>query len=967
MDTIINFLESVDKANKLKILTYNVRSIKSLYSFNKFKYDISGIVKHVDILILMETWIEENTKFDLYKLHNFNSINSSRNLINTEKKCGGGLLIYVHKNYQYEMLLRKSTSYCEIIIIKILVNTNPLIVIGVYRPPNTDFNEFIKDFECTIEIYSNNEVIICGDMNIDLLSHDSKTLQYKDLLKSYDISISNNAITRNASATIIDHILSFNLQTNILTLTATKTNLSDHNSLITIIDRDSVAKKSFSNKSIHKYDFNAMRLNFNINMDTFMECDVNNKTDMLLNKLRDCMARHSSTKLFKIKSNDLIPVWANERFFRLHKRIENIECKIYKLSKLNKPTSKLRDIQSKTKDLLKNYNEEMSRKHYENIIRNNPSNRWMVVNKILGKSKSPDNKLSLIHNGQLTDNEAQIVEILADCFESNTTTYNSSYKLQFLGPVRNNCIFFDIVSYEEIRSTIMMLNKNKSTGSDGIPTIILKELVNEIVIPLTELINQAIISSNYPDKFKYAHVIPLHKGGLKTSPENYRGISLLPILSKIMEDLILKRLNDFIKHNNLEDMTQYGYKKGIGTQDAIFKFTNEASMALDKNEYLIVLFVDLRKAFDLVNHDVLLYKLRMLGIKGITYELLKSYLEDRKFSVKYNNIVSLMRRIRTGVPQGAKVSPTLFNVNQIDLQYLELDAKTIKFADDLLVYKSCSKNNLEAGLDKMSSDLERINEYYKNNGLTINFNKTSFMILRNCINENVPEMIKLNGNEAIKRVQEQKYLGIIIDENLNFKSHHELLIKKLTDTLRALRIIRNYLPRKALIEFFNAHFLSHVYYCAFIYAKLTKDEIKRIQILENRCIKTIFKLDSRHATVDLYKSYMERTLPAIGIIYYTMIINIKKSLIFNSALFPSFELIESNTRSKGLLKSTRFNRKNRIGNEASNLGVRLFNQLPIELRQLKRIGKFKTLLKKYLLDKIDLLLDEQQLCNRLIS
>lgn len=110
----------------------------------------------------------------------------------------------------------------------------------------------------------------------------------------------------------------------------------------------------------------------------------------------------------------------------------------------------------------------------------------------------------------------------------------------------------------------------------------------------------------------------------------------------------------------------------------------------------------------------------------------------------------------------------------------------------------------------------------------------------------------------IDRVSEQKYRGVLLDDKLNFKPQHSLLINKLTDTLRALRIIKNHVPTEALIQFFNAHFMIHLYYCAFIYAKLTKDEIKRIQVLQNRCIKAIFKLDSRHDSVDLYKSFMTK-------------------------------------------------------------------------------------------------------------
>jgi hypothetical protein len=669
--------------------------------------------------------------------------------------------------------------------------------------------------------------------------------------------------------------------------------------------------------------------------------------------------------------SDMLPEWANEKYFKLNKRINNIDNKIGKLMKEAKPVDKLRRIQSRTKDCLDDYVKLMTTRYYENLIKDNPTQRWKIVNKIIGKGKERNNMLCLNYNDTLTYDNKLIAELFADFFESNLTAQPVSLDLKFLGPVRHECMFFEVVSYDEVFEAIMKLDCSKAAGSDGIPGRIVKELIHEIVFPVTELINKIVFSSTYPDQFKFAHVIPLHKKGVKTAVENYRGISLLPVLNKIVEGIILSRISHFIKRNNLEDSTQYGYKKGIGTQDALFKFLNEASKSLDDNDYFVVLFVDLSKAFDYVNHEALLYKLKMIGIKGFTYELLESYLKGRFFSVRNGSAISTKRKINSGVAQGGVMSPTLFNINQIDMQYLSLSSNCIKFADDLLLYKSYKKKDLLEGLDCLKDDLNKLNGYFLSNGLTINFSKTSFMVMKNSDKDVIPDIIQLdeddNDVKLIHRVDEQKYLGIVLDNNLNFKAQHAVIIDKLMDTLKALRIIKHHIPISLLIQFFNAHFMSHVYYCSFIYAKLNKEEIKRMQVLQNRCIKCIFKLDSTHDTIDLFKSYLTKTLPIIGVIYFSLITSIKKSLIYNSDLFPRFQAINSNTRSNGLLMTQRFRRKSRLGNEASYLGVKLFNQLPTEIKQLEKLGKFKREVKKYLLVNIELLLDDAQLSTRKIA
>lgn len=917
--------------------------------------------------MLTETWLDRNSRFDMYKMKNFNSIKCSRDLKLCDKKSGGGILVYIRNSYIYKVLFSKSDNYCEMLGFELsLNNTNSVLFICIYRSPFSDINKFLSDLESLLECFHDRRVVIGGDLNIDLFSHDSKSTQYHDLLTCHNVIISNKAVTRNANETLIDHVLTLNLPNEAQSITSEKSSISDHNMIITLINMHNIRSVNKKSVSFNKFNYDLMRENFFLNIHSFLTGNPDEMTYSLLSAIKEAMDLSSITHTYKLNLNDSVPVWANETFFKLSKRISNIEKKIGKLKKRNKPTNKLTAIQLNVISKLNEYNSTRAQNYYSDLIRENPSRTWHVVNKVLGREKKRDPGITLNINGILINDGKIVAENLADYLESNLAGDTSPIIPTFLGPQERECMFFQMVTYEEIFEILMSLDSKKAAGSDGIPGKVIKELVKQLVVPLTELINKTVATSQYPQQFKEAHIIPIFKGGDKVCKENYRGISLLPILNKVMELVMLSRVNSFLRHTKLNDPFQYGFKSGFGTNEAIFKFLNDTIGYLDENKMCIVVFVDISKAFDCVKHNVLLYKLEKIGIKGLTLDLFKSYLSNRSFEVRVENKLSSKKNIKEGVPQGGAASPNLFNINQIDIQYLDIAAKNIKFADDLLIYSVVDKTDLISGINSISNDLSLINEYYSDNGLSINFRKTSFMILSNTEMPNAPESIYINGTIRIDKVKEQKYLGIIIDDNLNFKSQAEELIGKISDSLKALRIIRNHLPTHALLQFFHAHFMSHLYYCAFIYSKLTKEELKRIQRLQNWCIKAIFRLDSTHETVDLFKTYMPNTLPVIGVIYTSMIVNIKKSLIFNTESLPKFEVVNSITRANGSLKLRKFNRKNRLGIEAGYLGAKLFNQLPDDVKMINKLGKFKFKLKKYLLSVVDLLLDEDQLNSRRI-
>jgi hypothetical protein len=270
-------------------------------------------------------------------------------------------------------------------------------------------------------------------------------------------------------------------------------------------------------------------------------------------------------------------------------------------------------------------------------------------------------------------------------------------------------------------------------------------------------------------------------------------------------------------------------------------------------------------------------------------------------------------------------------------------------------------------IEEMKNDVLLLEAFFKNCGLMLNWSKTKFMVLKNNIELNTPDQIVLNKDYSITRVESHRFLGIEIDDKMQFDKQIDALINKLVQSSRVLTIIKHHLPLDMLLQFFHSHFMSHLNFCSFLLAKTSKTNLTRLQRLQNRCIKQIYQLESTYPTADLFRTVMNNTLPVLGICYLSLIAYIQKSLLMNREELLEFDVVVNNRRSNGELAPTRFKRRNRLGTDVSYLGVILYNQLPDDLKDLNNLKSFKKEVKKYLIDKIDLILSEDQIQTRRIS
>lgn len=820
---------------------------------------------------------------------------------------------------------------------------------SIYRPPNGNLEAFLDEIE--IILASHDIDLIVGDININVADI-NKCKQYIDMLNQHALKITNSAVTRSASNTIIDHVINKASETEILTLTSTATSLSDHNLLLTFMNFK-CKRYGWKEKILKNIHYGKIKRNIsNIDLSTCLNGgDVNTKCVNFTNVIQNTV--FTNTKLIKIRvrKRDYIPKWADETYAKYIKTISNLQNKINKLRATNKPVN----ILSHQLQLLNNdfslYCSRKARFFYSNLVLSQRNFSWKVINEVCGKGKE-DSNLIIEKDDELIVHPKKVAEILNSKF-GEIVGIKETHLTTFLGHPSSNSAYFDATTPNEVSNILQNLENNKSAGYDGISVKTWKTISEWTVNPISNLVNDMIASGEYPDILKIAKVIPVHKGKSKLTADNYRPISLLPILNKVFEKIIFNRMIGYLEKYKIQDNLQYGFTKGKGTADAVCKLASDVSSGLGTGCYAILVFFDLSKAFDSINHELLLFKLSKIGFRGITHKLITSYLDRRKQFVCVDGESSESTNINQGVPQGSTLGPLLFILMLYDFKYLRLNSKSYRFADDLALCYSGKILDVINGFELLVNDLKMVTEYFKLNGLDVNFSKTYYMPIGNII---FPNEINFDGHIVIK-VDTAKYLGVVFDTHFSFQTHADKLMSKLNQIYNAILILRHQLNSTLLMQFFNAYFMSTIYYCSFLILRMTNNDLIRLQSVQNKCIKAIFRLNIRYPTNEVYKNYATRTLPVIGVAVYSTLCLIKKSISRNDDSLPNFNVINSGRRANDVKIDTAANNIQKL--DIKHIGAKLYNRVPTEIRILKDENIFKSKLKSYLMSKIDKLLDRR--------
>ena len=432
-----------------------------------------------------------------------------------------------------------------------------------------------------------------------------------------------------------------------------------------------------------------------------------------------------------------------------------------------------------------------------------------------------------------------------------TTFLGNQDFTKYLGTPLNYNFLFESVDSKEVILIIDSLKNSKATGPHSVPTEILKIIKANLCYPLKEIINLSFATGIYPDKLKIAKVIPTFKNkGDQLLLSNYRPISLLSNINKIFEKLVYSRLSSFLNlHNCIYDL-QFGFRAKHSTNHALFSLTEMIRNALDNGNFACGIFIDLQKAFDTVDHQILLKKLEHYGIRGIANNWFRSYLTNRKQFVSINGCNSTSQLMKYGVPQGSVLGPLLFLIYINDLNKAIKFCTTHHFADDtnlLYVDKSMKKIQKYVNLD-----LKFLCKWLKANRISLNASKTELVIFRDPRKKSSHELkIKIDGKKLIPS-RFVKYLGVSIDCHLTWHVHEMELHSKLTRAIGMLCKIRHFVQLNTLCMIYYGIFSSILLYGSQIWGQHNTVK-KRLQILQNKALRIMNFYPCRTSASPLYK------------------------------------------------------------------------------------------------------------------
>ena len=473
--------------------------------------------------------------------------------------------------------------------------------------------------------------------------------------------------------------------------------------------------------------------------------------------------------------------------------------------------------------------------------KNDLKKTWKIINNILSRNRDKKVIKKIVINNTSYCDDSDIASVFNDFFCSIGAKYDSEIPstnldpCHFINVIHAHSFFLEPVSAVEVEYHIKSL-KNSKQDINSLPIQILKENISVLSNVIADLINVSFQSGIFPKVWKKAVVLPLFKNEDPEIMSNYRPISILPPLSKVIEKCLKSRLLHYFNSNNLFNRVQFGYQKNISTQDAILHVTEKIYDNLEKKLSTLAVFIDFSKCFDTLNRNILIRKLEAYGIRGIPLQLFKSYLSERYQAVRVNGAISSFKLVSSGVPQGSVLGPILYMIYVNDLPYVTDLFSVCLFADDTtLVFESSYKSELSY---KCNSGIALFNNWCCANRLSINFKKTYIMLFSNILHPEDISAIYLN-DRIIKYASSLKFLGLIIDDKLKFNLHIDYISKKISKNAGMLYKLKHYVPLKTLTCLYRSFVECYLNYCTVVFGKTFQAHIYKLEVAQRKCIRII--------------------------------------------------------------------------------------------------------------------------------
>ncbi len=847
-------------ADSLTLLQINSRSLKC--NLNAIKNLLFHMSAKPSIISVSETWLKPSDKLSSCTINGYDFISAPRK----NNKSGGGSGLYISNLLSYIIYNDPANSLpedvCDACAVELINDKAPnVIIVSLYRPPNTDVKVFdlklSKYIKNIIASSKNKKLILTADWNIDFLkaSSNSVTDQFLNNMLSFGLLPTITVPTRitETTATLLDNFFT-NFSLDKILTRAIYDDISDHlpiliniaekhsSSLIHPSPEISTSLPIFNTFNAKKFENYLATEDWSLLNKNDIALPANAAFDLFLNKFKTLFDKaFKSNKPQPKRDKNSFQPWMTSSLIRACRKKSRL-LKIYKKTKTISSRTKYIAYKNILKQSIKH--EEIQYYEKEFHLRSKDIRKtWQLINKLINKNP-PGNKWGFFNiNNSLTSNKQIIATAFNDYFTDLGPNLAKSIPQSscdsahsFVSPITDSMVVFP-TDPAEIKNIIINLKSNTASGLDQVPVSVLKSVVDIISPILSCLINHSINSCSFPDALKSAKITPVFKSGDKTKIINYRPISLLSTFSKIYEKVFSNRLLDYINVKNILHDNQFGFRKNRSTQLALISFVDIVSAALENQDYVVSIFIDLSKAFDTIDHTILLRKLHNYGIRGVSFDYLKSYLTDRTQCVDIDGTLSNLNKITCGVPQGSILGPILFLLYINDLHNCSKILKLLLFADDTtLIFSSSDLKSLVSTLNK---ELALVYKWFNLNKLSLNVQKTKYMIFSNHVKETVSDKISI-GDIDITRVNNIKFLGIEMDDKLTWLHHIRSVESKISSAIFIIRSIRYKISTGLALKLYDTLISPFLIYCVVIWGNSYKTHILHILRLQKRALKLCY-------------------------------------------------------------------------------------------------------------------------------
>ena len=841
----------------LHFVHMNIRSLFAKGKLNTLRAQLVNSNTH--IFSLSETWLNYKIPSSMLGINGFQICRVDRE--NSSKKRGGGLAMYIADNIPFDSdkfsSLNITNNNIELQCMALnFKHMREMVVLNLYRPPQGSVNSFIEYLSKIItSIYQlckkNVEIYFMGDFNLDFSDTIDKNV--KDLIQLMKSTGNKPLIdgqTRiGKKSSCLDQI--FTNSDYITNSGILDVNLSDHLAIFCTRKKIKILspKINFEGRSYRNYikeDFQHNLINSNWN-DFYSSNDPEICWEIMEAIIREEIDKMCPLKNFRVsKSRD---VWITNEL------LEEIRDKDLALKRARKSGDAnhwayARHERNRVGKLIDkaraDYFEEEERHN-----RGDPKRFWHNISSVLPSKKSGKHTISL-HDFQTDTEVAQnnIPEYVNTFFTNIGPNLAKSLNTnwEFTGEVITDAEITSIhTDFEEVYNLCKEINISKSSAIETLSSKIIKDAFLVLALQLVYMFNLSLIKKSFPKKWKIATVVPLYKGGNQKDVSNFRPISLLPLPGKLLERIVHSKLSHYLELNEILCNEQCGFRKERSTVHSIVNLTNSLLNAINDCKTCTAVFIDLKKAFDTINHSILLRKLEYMGVKGDLLLWINDYLHDRSQKSIVNGRLSNNLPISCGVPQGSILGPLFFIAYINDMQnYLNTKNLGLYADDTVLISHADDINDLQ---DKTQEMVNKFQKWCEMNILTINIKKTKFMIFgtRSRIKKAKNIKITISG-QHLQQVPSYKYLGVTLDSVLTYSKHISTVLNTVSHKAYILSKIRHFITTYSALRIYKSMILPYFDYADIVFAKANQSDLEKLQRLQNRCLKTCLLVNNRTDT-----------------------------------------------------------------------------------------------------------------------